>query len=81
MSIVETVAQVAAESGAPLCVHGHAWEMDGGRACSHIPKAAPHECSQPVYRCARCGAWDYGEPGGPGFQDCMTTCENKGFRK
>ena len=52
------------------CRHGrHAWKMEGGRPC---PRDVPG-CSQAAYRCARpgCGAYDYGEPGGPGAADCI----------
>lgn len=31
-------------------------------------------CSQSVYRCRRCGKWDYGYPGGPGDRDCRQFC-------
>ena len=40
------------------CHAGHDWEHMGGR------NAACHEdcaCSVPVYRCKRCGDYDYGD--------------------
>lgn len=46
----------------PVCV----WEMDGGRPCP----LGYEDCSQPVYRCMRCGDYDYGEPGGPAYEEC-----------
>ncbi|WP_155419921.1 hypothetical protein [Burkholderia gladioli] len=54
----------------PCTTSGHAWDMDGGRSC---PKNLGH-CSQPVFRCARCGEWDYGNPGGPGHHFCFSEC-------
>jgi hypothetical protein len=51
----------------PCASTGHLWESDGGRTC---PRAC-YQASQAVYRCARCDAWDYGEPGGPGYRDCF----------
>jgi hypothetical protein len=54
------------------CSQGHDWQTDGGRRCE--AKGEPCEQSQPVYRCTRCGDWDYGEPGGPGHADCITYC-------
>jgi hypothetical protein len=45
---------------------GHRWRENGGRAC---PRGEP-SCSQPVFQCARCGAYDYGEAGGPGYAAC-----------
>lgn len=48
-----------------------AWESEGGRAC---PQDYDVNCSQAVYRCTTCGAWDYGDPGGPGARDCATDC-------
>jgi hypothetical protein len=44
----------------------HDWQPDGGRQCPRGDTA----CSQTVYRCARCGAWDYGEAGGPSHAEC-----------
>lgn len=46
------------------CVREHLWVVEGGRACSRCDE------SQPVYRCARCGEYDYGYPGGPAWQEC-----------
>ena len=59
----------------PCISSGHLWESEGGRRC---PEAADDDdgCggSQAVYRCARCGLHDYGEPGGPGHADCEGGC-------
>jgi hypothetical protein len=49
------------------CSQGHDWQTDGGRQC---PRAEDCGSSQVVYKCARCGVHDYGEPGGPGHDDC-----------
>lgn len=53
------------------CTFGHAWKSEGGRCCPHRPADDPGECSQTVYRCTRCPAYDYGEPGGPAWRDCF----------
>lgn len=66
-TLVELVREAEQTCEAQTCDrHGHAWESGGGRAC-------PRGCSwsQNAYRCRRCGAWDYGEPGGPGHEDCF----------
>lgn len=47
---------------------GHDWQMYGGRQC---PRNENARASQTVYQCARCGAYDYGDPGGPGHRDCV----------
>ena len=44
----------------------HDWQPVGGRQCPHGETA----CSLTVYQCARCGAWDYGEAGGPAHAEC-----------
>jgi hypothetical protein len=45
--------------------------MDGGRPC---PKGSKN-CSQAVYQCFWCGTYDYGEEGGPGYEDCKCCTE------
>ena len=57
------------------CTRGHAWATDGGRQCPHADDDQ-EGCggSQTVYRCTRCGEYDYGDPGGPGHADCATFC-------
>ena len=63
------------------CTDGsHHWQSEGGRSCpvdSEDEDDGPVDlCSQAVYRCAICGVYDYGERGGPGFNDCATTCRH-----
>ena len=70
-SLAELIAEASLLAGEDLCAAGHAWESEGGR---HCPNDWPVDCSQAVYRCARCGAYDYGERGGPGHRDCATLC-------
>ena len=60
------IAESVALAGGDLCSIGHEWTSVGGRAC---PRGS-EQCSQAVYRCTRCGEYDYGEPGGPGHDDC-----------
>lgn len=58
-----------------LCTStGHAWESEGGRGCLDCPRDGM--ASQAVYKCARCGIYDYGDKGGPGDSDCID-CERK----
>lgn len=69
------VAEAVRLGGGDLCAAGHQWVTEGGRECPHAD--TPEECvnaSQPVFRCARCGQWDYGEPGGPGAEACARPC-------
>lgn len=57
----------------PCTTQGHDWVTDGGRTCPHSDDGeSTWGCggSQAVYRCVRCGEYDYGEPGGPGHADC-----------
>ena len=56
----------------PCATAGHAWQTEGGRRCPHADGDLDDGCgaSQAVYRCARCGTYDYGEAGGPGASDC-----------
>jgi hypothetical protein len=48
------------------CEIGHDWQSLGGRACPYTDRI----CSQAVMRCVRCGDYDYGESGGPGYMIC-----------
>ena len=68
----------------------HTWVHAGGRGCPKDPDAnmghgpivgyvSRHSnefvtCGQAVYRCSKCGIYDYGEPGGPGFEQCQNNC-------
>ena len=63
-----TEAQALAGSH-PCVIFGHVWEFQGGRACDYCENG-----SQSVFQCARCGDWDYGEPGGPGYEECKKEC-------
>lgn len=58
------------------CARGHVWESDAGRRCPNgDDDGCPHGHSQAVYRCVRCGEWDYGyERDGPGYADCQDVC-------
>lgn len=58
---------------APPCHDGHDWESVGGRGCT---KELDVDCSQTVFQCRRCNAWDYGERGGPGHMECETHCRH-----
>lgn len=66
MNLQQLVAKAINLAGGNTCAAGHDWQSDGGRAC---PRGGSR-CSQAVYRCARCGIEDYGDPGGPGHEDC-----------
>lgn len=56
-----------------LCrLFGHRWRMIGSRACPRglLPRSGI-DCTQPVFLCARCETYDYGEAGGPGAAACL----------
>lgn len=68
------VARAARLAGNDLCAaDGCDWVEGGGRPCPWDPDMC---CSQPVYQCSRCGDYDYGEPGGPGFESCLSSCDD-----
>ena len=74
MKLLDLVTEAQALAGERQCaVLGHDWVTIGGRACPH---ACPegYRRSQPVYHCRRCGEYDYGHPGGPGYEDCVRYC-------
>jgi hypothetical protein len=49
----------------------HVWEaVGGGRGC---PRGG--DGSQAIYECAVCPEMDYGDPPGPGFQECFGSLE------
>ena len=60
---------------APIrCKQGrHSWKPEGGRSC---PKGVVN-CSQTVYVCEDCGEFDYGEDGGPAWEECFGECMEK----
>jgi len=58
--------------GSSACDEGrHVWESEGGRTC---PKYENAGCSQTVYMCLHCGAYDYGDKGGPAHRECFIEC-------
>lgn len=71
MSLSHLLAEAASLAGGNLCTSGHQWECIGGRPC---PKGQS-DCSQSVMQCSRCGQYDYGEPGGPGYIECRLDCK------
>jgi hypothetical protein len=81
MSLQFLIAEAAALGGGDLCASGHDWKPEGGRYCFHSDKAyrcysAPFYAfaTQTVFRCTRCGAYDYGDNGGPGHAECVERC-------
>jgi len=54
----------------------HTWVTDGGRDCP----MGHEDCSQSVYHCLICDVYDYGDPGGPGWEDCKK-CINMAAKK
>ncbi len=56
-----------------LVSHNRAlWQMVGGRACP----IGWGDCSQAVFENIKTGAYDYGEPGGPGYAECVRSCRH-----
>lgn len=73
LALRQLVADAERLAGADPC-HGGAlckWDSEGGRPC---PEGYRDDCGQAAYRCLACGAYDYGEPGGPGAADCAAQC-------
>lgn len=71
MATFSLQALIAEAAFAPApCAVAHDWEHEGGRSC---PKEFD-DCSQAVYRCRTCGAWDYGTKGGPAHRECFALC-------
>lgn len=48
------------------------WQMEGGRTCP----LGWTGCSQPVFIDLKTGEYDYGDTGGPGYEDCVENCEH-----
>ena len=42
------------------CQDGYTWVLAGGTACC-CPESHGNGCSLPVYQCAKCGDYDYGD--------------------
>ena len=74
MNLHLLVAEAVALAGGNLCARGHDWQFEGGRPCPRSPDE-DDDCSQSVFRCGRCGVYDYGQPGGPGHAECETSCD------
>lgn len=71
MSIHNLICEAVALAGGNLCASGHAWVTEGGRPC---PYDFAHGCTQTVFKCSRCGDYDYGDIGGPGYIECKSRC-------
>lgn len=63
---------VALAGGDRVANAGRLWQSEGGRSCP----LGWGDCSQPVYVDLSSGAYDYGEPGGPGHDDCRRHCSH-----
>jgi len=71
-ALADLIRDASTQLGSDACRSGkHLWESDGCRGCPHDEDNG--HCGQAVYRCAVCGQYDYGEPGGPGAADCAAT--------
>lgn len=72
------IRQASTELGSDACAAGrHDWKSVGGRRCPHPEEIGERAgCGQAVYECMTCGAFDYGDRGGPGHTDCMS-CRDK----
>lgn len=66
------IRDASTQLGSEACRAGrHQWQSEGGRGCPHDHDSGT--CGQAVYVCTTCGAYDYGERGGPGHADCLAT--------
>lgn len=75
MSLQHLIAEAVKLGGLDLCSTGHSWESEGGRPCPYESLSPPlFQCSQTVYRCTRCGEYDYGKVGGPAYAECSKFC-------
>lgn len=73
------ITEAIALGGENLCVNGHDWKSIGGRECSYQTEGCGG--SQAVYECRLCGDVDYGNPGGPGYDDCIAYCRAEHEKK
>lgn len=71
MILSELINDAKAFGSAACAIGKHEWVSDGGRSCPR-----DFDCSQTVYVCRACGQYDYGEKGGPGFDDCEIGCSS-----
>ena len=60
------IAEAVNLAGGNTCAAGHDWHSNAARRCPH----GAESCSQAAYQCRRCGEFDYGDRGGPGYEDC-----------
>lgn len=63
--------QLAGDEGT-VASRGRLWHFEGGRPCP----IGWGGCSQSVYVDIATGEYDFGEPGGPGHNDCLRHCRN-----
>lgn len=78
-ALASLIDQARTELGSTACQAGnHYWVSEGGRSC---PFEFTDTCSQTVYRCSVCGDYDYGDRGGPGWNDCERHCPHKFARQ
>ena len=60
-------------AGTDATSHGaRMWRTEGGRTCP----IGWDDCSQAVYVDLKTGQHDYGDPGGPGHDDCQQHCRH-----
>ena len=53
--LTHLIAEAEILAGGAPCALGHTWVSTGGRMCS----VHGDGCSEAVFRCLRCGEWDY----------------------
>jgi len=63
--LIDEAAHLAGNPHPCSLPQGHRWEFTGARACSDC------DGEQSVYQCSRCGQFDYGERGGPAWDECQ----------
>jgi len=69
--LTHLITEARALAGDNPCYIEHDWRQEWQRPCP----TGNQECGQPVYRCARCGVYDYGDSAdSEGATECRSVC-------
>lgn len=70
--LMELVFEAVRLGGGNLCASGHEWKEVGGKVCRHSHLMG--DCSESVFKCERCGEYDYGTVEPPDREECEQFC-------